>query len=292
MECRKNIAEMVRSTSVDYDREFLTMREMVNHAIRSQFDYTDWLSMMEDFQPGIDDDFTMVSVRDLWRSSFGKFPTDFRGTCRKIEDYDGRYGFDFEKPGRGPTSKNDLLNYCEYVMTLTLQLKNYWMTRMGVIPDRIREHVDLVLDKLGHVGHMNGYYFVTLPKDERVDEVAEALPATLGERIRLYRHRSMFGRTDEKRMTLADLARHLESSRSELKKSCPSYESCFFGGVNNLNIRHNNTAPGPKFNDKISTLDVVDLEQAYDALFDVGVRLVDFLKMKPTIDKVNALFRV
>lgn len=287
---RNTLYDVVRNSGFDFHDEYETLRAMVDHPIRGQFEELDVDTIYADYQPGIDDDFGSHSLSQLWKASFLKFPTEFRGTSRSVEDFNRRYLPKLNNPNLEPECLDEFILYCEYVMTFTMQLKAALRTRLGVIPIRVEEHVGLVLKNAGYMGRRMGQWFLAVKEDEQLCSAAEQVPLTLGTLIFKYRHSRSQGKLDFKREVLSSMYKHLEPYRKEIRQLCSGLENVFFKACNNFNIRHNNVVEQtPKYQEKIAALNSSEIEAYYDKLFTVGILLINAFGLKEDLDEVSSL---
>lgn len=257
---RRNFAEVLRSGDVSIEDEYLRL-----YTLFYRPDEGGWWS--ED------------SVYQYIDYHFADCP--FRGTCLSLDDFDKRYGFDFEVEPHQITI-DLLVSFCEYIKNLCGFLygsPGYYYQPVEKDLALILAQVDLVVEKIGYSEASEDGHVIFVEKNPAAISVSEIVSDDLSYKVIEYNHHSMRGDIASKREILIRLGSLLEPQRAELKRINKSLEADIFYGLNNFNIRHNNIDENDRsrYKARIADMQDLDLEALYDDLYQMI--LLAFLEM-------------
>lgn len=213
----------------------------------------------------------------------------FAGTSYNLKDFNERFGFCFED-----YEYNDdldcLLVFCEYVYNFAVQLLSIEDYRAGKALG-IRNHIDLLADKLGHRFVEDKGFLILVPVDDHVEAAAEVAPGAASVDLLRYDYRNLRGDLESKRKILGSLAAALEPNRSRLSSVAKSFTSDYFYLVNNLNIRHNNVdaADPGKFRERVANMAPSELESWYDLIRDMSASAFLLLSYEEKASGIDSL---
>lgn len=238
---RRNFAEILRGAGVNVAAEYRSLYMLV---------------------------FQRYGFYSYVKSQFESVP--FRGTCVTLDDFNGRFGFDFGSV-KETLEEDKLLSFCEYAYNLAKALTYRYMGTQNPCPEVI-SHVELLAEKLNYMFVDLDGLFVLVPKNEGIAAAAEVAPDD-GSATDLvtYDWRGYEGNIDAKRAILLRLLASLEPRKRELGRLSKSLETDLFFIANNLGIRHNNTNPNDpgKYKQVVAELDAHELERWYDFCRDM-----------------------
>ena len=242
----------------------------------------------------------VIRVDPLWTQSYSLYSwieEDFRQFPYKkcsisLKEFNDRTGFqnlECTPYGEYESQVNALISLCEYVLNFltyipfSSELKSKRKITLDYIDEIINE-LHLVKTQM-----KDGIYIIT-----HANPVIEAVSAVVEEDIAIslveYTHHSMEGNIENKKRILCSLAKKLETKRDSLNKIARDLVETFFCGVNNLDIRHDNTTLGCKnFNQNTVSLSNKELEEVYDRLFRLGLTLFLILESKDNLGVIKNL---
>lgn len=234
---RRSFSEILRAGGVDAGVEYGSLQELV-------FERYGLYSLMD------------RSFRDVW----------FAGTAISLDDFNERYGFDFEGLAVD-MSVDDLLEFCEYVYNFAGALYNQDQDVCAAA----MSHVNKLVDKLGHVALVDDGLTVFVPKNANVMAAAEVAPGEIVIDLMRYDYRKYDGDLAEKRVILLRLIDQLEPKRKRIGELSKKTEGDIFFIANNLNLRHNNVDPQDvrKFKPAVQEMSDAELERWYDHCRDL-----------------------
>lgn len=206
------------------------------------------------------------SLREVCEKHFFEMP--FRGTYLGLEDFEKSNNIAFEIDPDN-VDINYLVNYCEYIYNLIVNLKERIHFEKSKFSNPI-EHIQTLIEKIGYMMIQHEDIYLLVPKSQPSIVVAEMLPADLSYKVIEYNHHSMKGDIGRKQATLKLLADQLEAKRADLNSVDKTLTSDLFFLINTLNIRHNNADPDSKSYKKV-VADMTDdeLEEWYDRTYDM-----------------------
>ena len=269
---RKNIFEIARQT-FDLSLEIKRIRRL-----------------FEDDETIYESSHYYTLVGYVRQKGFSKWPN--RGHCIDVKDYLSM--FDMENLWSAAVNNpQDMLILIEIVY-------NFWHIALhdgagyytGTHQSRNFMLLKTIMDDL--LAHFNytALYFevsrqlIVIEDKPGVTAVAEIVEPELSYQILRYNHYLLKGNLEEKRRILVAIGADLEPQRAEIAKADKSLDDIFFL-LNNLHLRHNNTAPGDKnFRQVVADMDDATLEAWYDDLYQIMLQA--YLKL----DQVDISARV
>ena len=259
---RKSFAQILKSANVNLRAEYTRLYKMF-------------------FDSGSDGD----SVCDCISRSFATHP--LRGTCLTFKEFNKQYGFSFS---RVPTdfTIDDYLNLAEYVYNLIMYFDDcYFLSPYS--KNYFFQQINMVIESIGYMYAQDEGITIFVPKVPAAIAVAESnsIPEKLSYELIAYNHHSKKGNLEGKRSLLLALGDLLEPRRKEINKIDSTFCTDLFYLLNNLNIRHNNTAPAPnpKYRQAVASMSREDLENWYDDTYQMC--LLAFLRLDHQERKVR-----
>lgn len=236
-----------------------------------------------------DFDYGKSNLREKINDDFVKI--HFRGTCITLDDFDNKYGFDFETY-QECIDEEFLVSFCEYVYNLTLGARaagtgifRYDLTRL------IMEQIQKVIEEIGYMETNQDGFIIFVEKNPSAMSVAEILPQELSYKVISYNHHLMKGDVKGKKEILLQLATELEAKREVLKKANKVLESDLFFLFNNINIRHNNCDKnGTKYKVFVADKSKEEIEKWYDDTYQmclIAFLEIEHLERKVEIDRLK-----
>lgn len=219
-----------------------------------------------------------------------------RGTCISYQDLRKELGID-EIVNKKNRSTDELLLCLEYYLNIDRLFMN------KILPDLAKHIYKLDIQNytmmqtnfnklLDHLHQQiipgDNDIFLIIPKDPAATAVAEISSSKdVAHAILKYHHASLKGQLDEKRRLLLSIANEYEPL---LKKPIDGFTDYFIktrNMLNNLNIRHNNTAK----NEFLTQMSDEELEGWYDELYQLLLFCVLIKDNKDRKDKVDELLK-
>lgn len=259
---RKTFAQILKSADIDLSTEYTRLFKMF-------------------FDPGSDGD----SVCECISRTFATHP--LRGTCLTFKEFNKQYGFSFS---RVPTdfTIDDYLNLAEYVYNLIMYFDDSYFLSPYSKSYFVRQ-ISTVVESIGYMYAQDEGITIFVPKVPAAIAVAEskAIPEQLSYKLIAYNHHSKKGDLEGKRSLLLALGDLLEPRRNEINKIDSTFCTDLFYLFNNLNIRHNNTAPAPnpKYKQVVASMNREELEKWYDDAYQMC--LLAFLRVDHQERKVR-----
>lgn len=262
---RRNFAQVLKDAKININEEYDTLYRLF------------YLSYGE------------IGLREKINNNFEKI--HFRGTCITLDDFDNKYGFDFETYQAG-IDEEYLVSFCEYIYNLILgsqaagiDIFRYDLTRL------IMEQIQKVIEEIGYMETNQDDFIIFVEKNSAAISVAEILPQELSYKVISYNHHSMKGDVNGKKEILLQLATKLEAKREVLKKANKVLESDLFFLFNNINIRHNNCDKnGTKYKAFVADMSKEEIEKWYDNTYQmclIAFLEIEHLERKDEIDKLK-----
>ncbi len=211
----------------------------------------------------------------------------FAGTAYNLKDFNERHGFCFED-FEYSDDLDCLLLFCEYVYNFAVRLLPMDDCFTGRALD-IRNHIDLLADKLGHRFVEDKGFQILVPVNDCIAAAAEVAPENFGVDLLRFDYRNMRGDLDSKRKILSSLAVALESSRPRLNTVAKAFAGDYFYLLNNFNIRHNNVdaADSDKYRERVANMTSNELEAWYDLIRDMSAAAFLLLEYWDKKDEIN-----
>lgn len=253
---RKSFAQVLREGNVDIRQEY---RKLYSILHQEAFDHR------------------TKSLYEVFGENFAHFY--FRGTCLSIEEFDQKYGFNFEADP-DDFDIDYLVSFCEYLenMLFGLQAADFsggygGFASMKVNIPFILEQIRLVIEAIGYTYASDDGKTIFVEKSPVAIAVSESdlIPAELSYKVLEYDHYALKGDIEKKKHIILQLAQILEAKSKELQKISSSLKDDLFFLFNNLNLRHNNVDPSNKGKYKriVSELDKGQLEHWYDETYQM-----------------------
>lgn len=226
------------------------------------------------------------SWRDICERFFLQLP--FRGTYLSLSEFDECNGFVFELPA-SDFDINYLINYCEYIYNLIVNINQMRIFSNSRFPDPI-EHILGLIEKIGYMIITKNGFSLFVPKSQPAIRVSEMLPSDISYKVIEYNHHSMKGDLERKQATLKLLADQLEARKDELNSINSSLKSDLFFLFNNINIRHNNVDPkSNSYKKAVADMPDDELEEWYDRTYDMCLYAFMTLEQADNKEKIKAL---
>ena len=194
------------------------------------------------------------------------FPNTFRRRSLTLHDFNEIYGFEFKPPHESIT-EDQLVSYCEYVITLCDYLWEYAGDCLDEDAEDLREAlyetVESCIDELGLTSTKKDGITIYIDKDPAVVAVAELLEESLAYDAKSFIHKGTKGNLYKKKTILKFLADEIENDKKALRSINKALESNLFQMLNKF-IRHNNEE-----NLFIKSLSPENLEACYDDIYQM-----------------------
>lgn len=203
---------------------------------------------------------------DLVNGTLLFFPEEFRGRALSLDDFNKTYGFDFCRNYQAETI-DDLISYCEYVISLCDMLEAYEYNPLGhdneYVLEMLRNTIISCMEAIGQVAVKKGCFTIFVDKDPTILAVSESVKPSLASAILEYNHRRLKGNLNQKHLLLKLFADDFESKRGQLKAISGSVESQL-GQLMNKFVRHDHSKTP-----YIATLSESELEAIYDDIYQM-----------------------
>ncbi len=200
-----------------------------------------------------------------------------RGRCLSFSDFLDTIGFDsIEK--HAPHDEKMFLVYIELAYNawhmvnafVSYNIDNFKWGKDGL---ELHKIMDEILSEM----NQKAYYDPEIERcligedSPQVTAAAEATEPETASQILQYNHRQLAGDIAKKKVILQNLAKELEGREKELKQINNQLFTDLNSAFNNLDIRHNNTAPRDSFDykEKLAKMPPNELEEWYDDLYQL-----------------------
>ena len=197
------------------------------------------------------------------------FPNSFRSRALSMEDFNETYGFKFNAPNQDVT-KDELISYCEYVITLCDHLWEYADSLLEEDSEYLRDDlcqtVESCMDELGFMPAKKANITIYVEKNPTVSAVVEMVDEATAYDVKAYIHKNSQGDLQKKKTILKFLADDIEPYRAALNNANKTFTSNFFQMLQKF-VRHNNEE-----NAFISSLSPVELETYYDDIYQMWLQ--------------------
>lgn len=211
------------------------------------------------------------------------FPDSFKNRALSLDDFDDTYGFKFNPPNASVTV-DELISYCEYVVTLCDHLWKYASFSLGddseYLKDDLYRTVDGCMDELGLIAAKRDEITIFVDKDPAVIAVTELVDETLAYDVKAFIHKQAKGDLQKKKTILKYLADDIEPQRNKLNSINKTFAGNLFQMLQKF-VRHNNSN-----NPYISSLSPKEVEECYDDIYQM------WLIAKLEIDNIERKQRV
>lgn len=211
------------------------------------------------------------------------FPNSFKNRALSLDDFDDTYGFKFNPPNASVTV-DELISYCEYVVTLCDHLWKYASFSLDddseYLKDDLYRTVDGCMDELGLIAAKRDEITIFVDKDPAVIAVTELVDETLAYDVKAFIHKQTKGNLQKKKTILKYLADDIEPQRNKLNSINKTFAGNLFQMLQKF-VRHNNSD-----NLYISSLSPKEVEECYDDIYQM------WLLAKLEIDNIERKQRV
>lgn len=211
------------------------------------------------------------------------FPDSFKYRALSLDDFNDTYGFKFNPPNES-TTVQELISYCEYVVTLCDHLWKYASISLDdeseYLKDELYRTVEGCMDELGLIEAKRDEITIFVDKDPTVIAVAELVDETLAYDVKAFIHKQTKGDLQKKKTILKYLADDIEPQRGKLNGINKTLANNLFQMLQKF-VRHNNSD-----NPYISTLSPMEVEEYYDDIYQM------WLLSKLEVDNVERKKRV
>ena len=214
------------------------------------------------------------------------FPDTFKRRALTLADFNEIYGFKFDPPNERVTT-DQLISYCEYVVTLCDYLWEYSSDHLeddtDYLSEALYQTVESCMDELGLVSAKRDCITIYVDKEPAVIAVAEMVDESLAYDVKAFIHKHTKGDLHKKKTILKFLADDIEPYRKMLKGINGSLESNLFQMLHRF-IRHNNDT-----NPYIEGLSSEEIETNYDDIYQMWLLAkleLDNLERKGRVEEV------
>ncbi len=194
------------------------------------------------------------------------FPDSFRRRALTLADFNDTYGFNFIQPG-GSVTVDELISYCEYVITLCDHLWEYASDHIEDDSECLRDYlyqtVESCMDELGLMPAKRDNITIYVDKDPVVTTVSEIVDESLAYDVKSYIHKQTKGDLLKKKTILKYLADDIEPQRGVLNSINKTFAGNLFQMLQKF-VRHNNSE-----NPYISSLSSNEIEDCYDDIYQM-----------------------
>lgn len=211
------------------------------------------------------------------------FPDSFKNRALSLDDFNNTYGLKFNPPN-GSITAQELISYCEYVVTLCDHLWKYASISLDddseYLKDDLYRTVESCMDELGLIAAKRDEITIFVDKDPTVIAVAELVDEALAYDVKAFIHKQTKGDLQKKKTILKYLADDIESQRNKLNSINKTFTGNLFQMLQKF-VRHNNSD-----NPYISGLSPEEIEGCYDDIYQM------WLLAKLEIDNIERKKRV
>lgn len=211
------------------------------------------------------------------------FPNSFKKRSLDLTDFNDTYGFSFKEPCELITV-DELILYCEYIITLCDHLTEYAFDALesdsDFLLEDIHQTIDDCMDELGLVAAKKDNITIYVHKEPAVIAVADVVDESLAYYVKSYIHKQTAGNLTKKKTILKYLADDIEPQRNKLNGINKTFADSLFQMLQKF-VRHNNDK-----NPYISGLSSEELEKCYDDIYQM------WLLAKLEIDNLERKNRV
>ncbi len=220
------------------------------------------------------------------------FPDSFKRRAITLEDFNDVFGFKFNPPNESVT-EDELISYCEYIVTLCDHLWEYAEDCLEDDSDYLRDDlfqtIESCMDELGLMPAKRDNITIFVNKDPTVTAVAEMVDESMSYDVKSYIHNQTKGNLQRKKTILKFLADDIEPERNKLRGINRTLEGNLFQMLQKF-VRHNNEE-----NPYIKGLSPDELEACYDDIYQMWLLAkaeIDNLERKKrveeTLKRINA----
>lgn len=214
------------------------------------------------------------------------FPDSFKNRALSLDDFNDTYGFKFNQPNES-TTVQELISYCEYVVTLCDHLWKYASISLDneseYLKDDLCRTVEGCMDELGLIAAKRDEITIFVDKDPTVIAVAELVDEALAYDVKAFIHKQTKGDLQKKKIILKYLADDIEPQRNKLNSINKTLATNLFQMFQKF-VRHNNND-----NLYISSISPKEVEECYDDIYQMWLLAkleIDNLERKKRVEDV------
>lgn len=214
------------------------------------------------------------------------FPDSFKNRALSLDDFNDTYGFKFNQPNES-TTVQELISYCEYVVTLCDHLWKYASISLDYeseyLKDDLYRTVEGCMDELGLIAAKRDEITIFVDKDPTVIAVAELVDEALAYDVKAFIHKQTKGDLQKKKTILKYLADDIEPQRNKLNSINKTLATNLFQMFQKF-VRHNNND-----NLYISSISPKEVEDCYDDIYQMWLLAkleIDNLERKKRVEDV------
>lgn len=214
------------------------------------------------------------------------FPDSFKNRALSLDDFNDTYGFKFNPPNES-TTVQELISYCEYVVTLCEHLWKYASISLDdeseYLKDELYQTVEGCMDELGLIAAKRDEITIFVDKDPTVIAVAELVDEALAYDVKAFIHKQTKGDLQKKKTILKYLADDIEPQRNKLNTINKTLATNLFQMFQKF-VRHNNND-----NLYISSISPKEVEECYDDIYQMWLLAkleIDNLERKKRVEDV------
>ncbi len=216
--------------------------------------------------------YTLKELVDLYCFSNWKW----KGRCLDLEDFMDTVGLD-DPDGYSPQDLDDFINMIEVIYNFWYLAGSFLVENEYKGPFSVAVQLKDLMDDCLSEYNYKAFYFsdkeqcIITEDSPQVTAAAEASEPSVALEIVRYNHRQMRGDIEKKKAVIKMLFDHLEGRKREITAINTSLYDCISGGLNNLNIRHNNINPANKatYKKAVAEMPAEELEKHYDDLYQL-----------------------
>jgi len=194
------------------------------------------------------------------------FPDSFKSRALTLGDFNDTYRFKFQPPG-GSVTVDELVSYCEYVITLCDHLWEYGSDSLDndaeYLRDDLYQTVESCMDELGLEAAKRNNITIYVDKNPTVTAVSKIIDESLAYDVKSYMHKQTKGNLQKKKAILKFLADDIEPKRNTLNGINKTLSGNLFQMLQKF-VRHNN-----EDNAYIKSLSPAELEACYDDIYQM-----------------------
>ena len=260
---RRNIYDVLKSGSVDLEREYSRLYELF-------------------YCTSINVGFSSDTLEGLIDDSFDQLNRTLIGRCISLEDFNDTYDYNFEMQPENFDIEY-LISFAEYVINFlhALWIANEYLDKKFV--HRVIENTLDCMEDIGYEALEKEGITIFVKKDVAADSVAEIVEEKLAYSVLEYNHHALKGDLQRKKSILKAMAEDIEPQRKNLNNINKSYSSDLFQLLNKF-IRHDTSK-----NEQIEKLTEEKREEIYDDIYQMWLLAKLMLDHMERKDKISTL---
>lgn len=274
---RTNIFSKIPSEP-DYCVEIMKIRDCLSHEMRaSSFECLGYTSAIEEIN-----------------THFMSWP--YRGTTTSLVEFLIRLDIPFNQKIISDITQDNFLDFCETILNMLSLIYESNRSSYGCLDgicNAIHQQLIADLDGIGYIArNCDDGRVIIVPRDAIADDVATNEP-DIGERIVMYRHRSLEGDIQGKKDIILAIGQYIEPllQNKDLKQLLPTVIDDTRFALNNMDIRHNNKE-GKYAKKGIGSINLQAYERHLDNLFTLMLMVLqgkDLLKIHNEFEAVKKM---